>query len=63
MPVKRSYSLVTICTASLDASKRSWYPAGVVEKVTRMDQQGLMLVATDDAIYLITATDFDAPIE
>jgi hypothetical protein len=40
-----------------------WHEQGVVEEVTRLERYGLVLVATDEAAYLMTAEDFDHPIE
>ena len=39
-----------------------WHDEGVVEEVTRLSaHDGLVLVATDQAVYLMTAQDFDNP--
>ena len=40
-----------------------WHDEGVVEEVTRLEHSGLVLVATDEASYLMTAADFDTPAE
>ena len=41
-----------------------WHDEGVVEEVTRLAAHGgLVLVATDSAVYLMTAQDFDTPAE
>lgn len=41
-----------------------WKDEGVVEEVTRLGAHGgLVLVATDSTVYLMTAQDFDHPIE
>ena len=41
-----------------------WHAEGVVEEVTRLGAHGgLVLVATDSAVYLMTAQDFDNPAE
>ena len=38
-----------------------WSDAGVVEEVVRLERYGVVLVATDEAAYLMTAQDFDNP--
>ena len=35
-----------------------WRAEGVVEEVVRLERWGLVLVATDDTAYLMTAEDF-----
>jgi hypothetical protein len=40
-----------------------WHEGDVVETAVRVEEFGLVLVTTDDATYLMTAHDFDTPIE
>src|SRR5215218_1129527 len=40
-----------------------WEDEGVVEYVTRLEARGLVLVVTADTVYLMTAQDYDHPLE